>query len=165
MTWMPTSNILTIVLLATDVASVYIGATFFSERVRRWSYRKRWGSLPAAKSHFDSSPRAALGGFDDLSGAGARPQQGGLLRNPFEPRPRKTPGSRTTPRALANQSRRPTFRRSTILQQRIARRERIAADCAPGSPQEHAEAWSGILQPAGGLRSPYFHPVLDLGHV
>ena len=38
----PHFDMLTIVLLSADVASVHISA-LFSEKLRRWSYRKRWG--------------------------------------------------------------------------------------------------------------------------
>lgn len=154
-----------IVLVATDVASIYIGALFFSARIRRWSYRKRWGEIPIGTPQFDSGSTPAPGGFHDLSGNLARLRQVGLLRNPFDPNGHETPVSRTMPQASEPRSRRPIFRRSTVLQRRIARRERFASGSAPGSPQWQTESRPASLQPTDGISSSYLRPVFGLGHI
>jgi len=41
MNWISHINMSTIALVSADIASIYISALFFSEKVRRWSYRKR----------------------------------------------------------------------------------------------------------------------------
>jgi hypothetical protein len=152
-----------IVLVATDVASVYIAAFFFSERIRRWSYRKRWGALPPASAQFDLILKAAQG--SELYVEAARLRQVGLLRSPFEPNVRRIRESRTEPPASGTPSRRPLFRRSTVLQRRIARRERFALSGAPDLPEWQTGSRPATLQPTGGISSSYSRPVFGLGHI
>ena len=164
MIWTLMSHMPTIVLVITDLASVYIGVLFFSERMRRWSYRKRWGSLPPASVQFDPILEA-VPAFHDRSGNLARLRQVGILRSPFEPNAREAMESRTTPQAPAVQARRLTFRRSVALQQMIARRERLAAGRPLHSSRWQAEAPSANLQAADEGPNPYLQPALGLGHI
>lgn len=113
----------------------------------------------------ESSSKSALGGFHDLSGGLARLRQVGLLRNPFDPNAREAPENRPARQETGTQSRRPTFRRSIVLQQIIARRERFAAACEPRSLQMQMEARPAGLQPAGGTPSSYLRPVFGLGQI
>jgi hypothetical protein len=154
-----------IVLVATDIASVYIAAFFFSERIRRWSYQKRWGEVPSSNWEFDLISKEESNDFHDLAGNLARLRQVGLWRNPFEPNLRRIPENRTEPQASGTQSRRPLFRRSTVLQRRIARREGFALTGAPDSPQWQTGSRPAILQPTGGISSSYSRPVFGLGDI
>ena len=88
MNWIAHLDTMATILVSADVASFCVSALFFSERLRQWTYRKRWGSLPSAISHIDS---VAMAGMDDLSVGSMRPLPVTILRNPFEARsPRKT---------------------------------------------------------------------------
>lgn len=163
MTWTPHSDLSTIILLSADVASIYISLLFFSNRVRRWSYRKRWGSLPVVSPQAESIPRTEKGYADDLCGGLTRLQHVSLLRNPFEPRLREGPNA-TAPQVQRDGSRRPNFRRSTVLQQRIAQHATTAADYAPASPQWQREALSAILPDKGGKRHSDFDLAFTFHH-
>jgi hypothetical protein len=165
MIWTLMSHMPAIVLVATDVASVYISAMFFSARIRRWSYRKRWGALPPTSAQFDLILKAVPGGSYVLSGNLARLRQAGFVRNPFEPNAREGLEARMTPQAAGTPARRPTFRRSIALQQRIARRERFDAGCAPSSSRWQTEARPASLQSTADMSSPYSRPVFGLGHI
>lgn len=165
MIWTLISHMPQILLVATDVASVYVAAMFFSARVRRWSYRKRWGTLPPASAQFDPILKSVPGGlhvpFADL----ARLRQAGLVRNPFEPTAAEGLEARMTSREAGVSARRPTFRRSLALQQMIARRERFDAGSAPSAPQEQTQAWPAGWQPTGGTPNPYSSSIFWLGHM
>jgi hypothetical protein len=120
-------------LVSADVASVCISVMFFSERVRRWTARKRWGSHPAAGTLPYS---VAVAGMDDSSSGSIRPQPIAALRNPFAPRAREALVNTTAaPQAHRDDCRRPTFRRSTILQRRIGAYEKALAGFAMTAPQ------------------------------
>jgi hypothetical protein len=153
MNWIAHLNTMTAIVVSADVASVCISAVFFSERVRRWTYRKRWGSHPAASTVVYS---VALAGMDDLSSGSIRPQPITMLRNPFDPRTREALASGTASQAHRDQSHRPTFRRSTVLQQRIANYERTLAAFLLSSPEVRAETGSASLPTAGELLNPRF---------
>jgi hypothetical protein len=151
--WIAHLNTMTTILVSADVASVCISAVFFSERVRRWTHRKRWGSHPAATTLLYS---VALAGMDDPSNGSIRPQPIVTLRNPFDPRTREALANGTTPQTHHNHSHRPTFRRSTVLQQRIAQYERTLAAFLLTVPEPGAEARLATPPITRGLMNPRF---------
>jgi hypothetical protein len=161
MNWIAHLDTMTTILVSADAASFCISAAFFSERVRRWTYRKRWGSVPTAISHLDS---VALAGMDDLSGGSIRLQPMAILRNPFDPRARETLTGGTAPQAHRDHSHRPTFRRSTVLQQRIAEYERTLADFALTPPEPRAGARPATPPTTGRLLNPRFEG-FSIGHL
>jgi hypothetical protein len=119
MSWIAHINSMTAIVVSADLASLWVSAAFFSERVRRWTYRRRWGSHPAVSSHLYS---VVLAEMDDPSGNPTRSQHGTVLRNPFDPKARQAFDRGMNPTARRDFAQRPTFRRSTVLQQRIAAR-------------------------------------------
>ena len=153
MNWISHLNTMTIMLVSADAASLFISAAFFSERVRRWTYRRRWGSHPAPSSHLYS---VVLADMDDPSGNSIRLQPSSILRNPFDAKTREALGAGTAPLEHRNHSHRPTFRRSTALQQRIAAYERALASFALISPEPRKEARSATPPISEGLLSPSF---------
>lgn len=161
MNWIAHLDTMATILVSADVASFCVSALFFSERIRRWTYRKRWGSLPSAISHIDS---IAMAGMDDLSGGSMRPQPVTILRNPFEARTREALAGGTAPLAYRDESRRPTFRRSTILQQRIAAYERALAGLAMAAPERHNETRIAILPIEGEALNRCFER-FTIGHL
>lgn len=160
MNWIAHLDTMATILVSADVASVCISAVFFSERIRRWTYRKRWGSHPSAASHLYS---VVLAGMDDLSGGSIR-QPNTIVRNPFDPKAREALTSGTASTPYPGHSHRPTFRRSTGLQQRIAAYERALADFAPTLPEPWEETQPAILQTTSGLLNPRFAG-FGIGHL
>lgn len=153
MNWITHVTIETI-LVSADVASICVSAVFFSERVRQWTFRKRWGSHPAAGA---LSLSVAVAGMDDLSIGSIRPLPIATLRNPFEARSREEMVGGTAPMADRDESRRPTFRRSTVLQRRVAAYERaLAAGLVMPSPQPQNETRSAVLRTEYETLNPYF---------
>jgi hypothetical protein len=136
MNWITHLDTMATILVSADVASVCISAMFFSERVRRWTHRKRWGAHPAASSLLYS---VALASMDDSPIGSIRPQSI-AVRNPFEARTREELASGPAPRAPRDEFRRPSFKRSTVLQQRIAAYERALAAFAMARPADFARA-------------------------
>jgi len=161
MNWIAHLDTVTAILVSADAASICISAVFFSDRVRRWTYRKRWGSHPAATSHLFS---VMLAGMDDLSGGSIRPQPSAILRNPFDPRAREALAGSAAPQAHRDPSHRPTFRRSTVLQQRVAKYERALADFAPASAEPREKARPAIPPTIDRLLNPRFEG-FSLGHL
>jgi hypothetical protein len=153
MNWISHLNAVTAIVVSADAASICVSAAFFSERIRSWTCRKRWGSHPALASHLYS---VVLADMDDPSGGLMRSQPGALLRNPFDPRAREASAGAIAPQAHRNHSPRPTFRRSTVLQQRIARYERTLAAFLLTVPEPGAEARLAIPQLTRGLMNPRF---------
>jgi hypothetical protein len=137
MNWISHLNAVTAIVVSADAASICVSAAFFSERIRSWTCRKRWGSHPASASHLYS---VVLADMDDPSGGLMRSQPGALLRNPFDPRAHEASAGSIAPQAHRNHSPRPTFRRSTVLLQRVAAYERTLAYFAPASPELRAQA-------------------------
>ena len=165
MNWISHINMSTIALVSADIASIYISALFFSEKVRRWSYRKRWGALPAIATQPDSNALACViaggRGSDDLSGELGRPRQVNLLRNPFDAKPRQAQASGTAPRAHRDHSGRPTFRRSTALLQRIVQHERFVMGFLATPPLRLREARSVDSPVKVDMQKPHFEPVFN----
>jgi hypothetical protein len=153
MNWIAHLNTMTAILVSADAASFCVSAVFFSERIRRWTYRKRWGVHPAATSHLYS---VVLASMDDLSGGSIRPQPSAMLRNPFDPRAREAQAGGTGPQAHRDHSDRPTFRRSTVLQQRIAEYERSLAGVAPTPPEPRKKAQPATSPTTGRPPNPRF---------
>jgi hypothetical protein len=153
MNWIKHFNTMVTILVSADVASVCVSAMFFSERVRRWTSRKRWGSHPLASA---LSYSVAVAGMDDTSAVSLQPQPIAVLRNPFDPKAREKQAKSTAPEAHRDASRRPTFRRSTALQQRIAAYERALADFVIAAPERQNETRMGVLSTEGETLSPYF---------
>ena len=151
MNWIPHFNVLTTILVSADVASVCVSAAFFSQRVRAWTHRKRWGWHAPATSHLYS---VVLADMDDLSGGSIRPQPITMLRNPFDPAAREAQVSSMSPPAGRDRFRRPTFRRSTVLQQRIAKYENTLAGGAPSLPEPCEEVGSFSLSITARLLNP-----------
>lgn len=153
-------NAVTAIVVSADAASLWVSALFFSERVRRWTYRKRWGSHPAPTSHLYS---VVLADMDDPCGGSIRLQPNAILRNPFDPRARETIADAIAVHAGQDHFRRLTFRRSTVLQQRIAAYERTLARCAPPSPQPQTQA-----QPTSSPKTVPLNPSFEsfgMGHL
>ena len=161
MNWIRHLDTMATILVSADVASICVSAVFFSERVRRWTYRKRWGSHPAASTLLYS---VALAGMDDSSIGSIRPQPIATLRNPFEARTREALACGTAPLAYRDESRRPTFRRSTVLQQRIAAYERALAGFAMAAPERQNETRIAILPTEDELLNPCFER-FTIGHL
>ena len=46
MNWINHFDMMATILVSADVASICVSAMFFSERVRRWTSRERWGVAP-----------------------------------------------------------------------------------------------------------------------
>jgi hypothetical protein len=160
MNWITHLDTMATILVSADVASIFVSAVFFSERVRRWTSCERWGSHPAASA---LSYSIAVAGMDDSSIGSIRPQPVGTLRNPFDPRTREALANGTALRAHRDHSHRPTFRRSTVLQKRIANYERTLSAFLLSSSEVRTEARAAILPTAGGLRNPRFEH-FSVGH-
>ena len=159
MNWIAHLDTMATILVSADVASICVSAVFFSERVRRWTSRKRWGSHPAASA---LSYSVAVAGMDDLSTASIRPRPFGALHNPFEPRSREALSGGTAP--SRDESRRPKFRRSTVLQRRIAAYERALAGFVMATPERQNETRVAILPTEYETLSPYFER-FAIGHL
>jgi hypothetical protein len=145
------------ILVSADVASICVSAVFFSERVRRWTSRKPWGAHPPASTLEYS---VALADMDDSSIESIRPLPiSAPLRNPFAPRAREAlvNGATAAP-AHRDECRRPTFRRSTVLQRRIAAYERTLAAFAMAAPQRMNETRIAIPPIKVGSLNPSFEP-------
>lgn len=127
MIWIAHLDTVATILMSAAVASLCVSAMFFSALFRRGIYRKRSRPLPVAKSRIDS---IALAGMDDLHDRSIRLRPAIILRNPFEARTREELAGGPVQRALRRESGRPTFRRSTVLQQRIAESKRALASFA-----------------------------------
>ena len=153
MSWVLSLNFTTLIMLSADLASIYVSALFFSAKLREWSYRKRWGALPAATSHLYS---VVLAGMDDPSGGSIRPQPSAILRNPFDPKAREALAGGAAPQAHRDSSHRPRFRRSIVLQQRIAEYENTLAGLALTSPELGERARSAFLPGENALLEPRF---------
>ena len=153
MNWISHLDIVAKIIVSVEVASVSVNAVFFSDRVRGWVSRKRWGAVPSAVAHLDSIARA---GMDDLSAAPIRPQAIAVLRNPFDPRAREALGESPLAQRHLDEFRRPTFRRSTILQQRIAEYERALAILSLRSPELGESARSAFLPGETSLLKPHY---------
>ena len=153
MSWVPSLNFTTLVMLSADLASIYVSALFFSAKLRQWSYRKRWGALPAATSHLYS---VVLADMDDPSGGSIRPQPSAILRNPFDPRAREALAGGAAPQAHRDPSHRPRFRRSTVLRQRIAEYENTLAGLALTSPVPPKAGRPATPPTIGTLLNPRF---------
>ncbi|HLK80838.1 MAG TPA: hypothetical protein VKT99_04985 [Xanthobacteraceae bacterium] len=120
MNWITGFSEVTTILLLGDTAGFLIARLVFSERVRRWV---RIGQpRPAATAVLpDRAVPAAI-----ADGASIKTIRSlGLVRNPFDPRTREREDDMPARKRSAHASRRPTFRRSIVLQQRVARYERI----------------------------------------
>ena len=153
MNWISHLDMVAKIIVSAEVASVSVNAVFFSDRVRGWISRKRWGSVPSAAARLDSIARA---GMDDLSAAPIRPQAIAVLRNPFDPRAREALGESPLAQRHQDEVRRPAFRRSTVLQQRIAEYERALAVLALSSPELGERARSAFLPGENALLKPRF---------
>jgi|SRR5579862_7686688 len=153
MSWVPSLNFTTLVMLSADLASIYVSALFFSAKLRQWSYRKRWGALPAADSHLYS---VVLADMNDPSAGSIRPQPSAILRNPFDPRTRDALAGGAAPQAHRNPSHRPRFRRSSVLQQRIAEYENTRAGLALTSSVLPKAELPTIEPTTGTLLNPPF---------
>jgi hypothetical protein len=153
MNWIKHFNTMVMILVSADVASICVSAMFFSERVRRWTSSERWGSHPSAST---LSYSVAVAGMDDLSIRSIRPQPIGSLRNPFEVRTREALAGKTTTLAYREESRRPTFRRSSVLQQRIAAYETALAGLGMAAPERQNETRIAILPSADETPNPCF---------
>jgi hypothetical protein len=162
MNWITHFDTMATILVSADVASICVSAVFFSERVRRWTYRKRWGSHPAVST---LSYSVAVAGMDDPSIGSIRPQPIATLRNPFEARSREAMVGGTAAMADRDESRRPTFRRSTVLQRRVAAYERaLAAGFVTASPQRQNETRSAIVRTEYETLNSYFER-FAIGHL
>jgi hypothetical protein len=98
----------------------------------------------------------ALAAMDDPSGGSIRSQPVTILRNPFDPRAREASAGGVSPHAHRGPSHRPTFRKSTVLQQRIAAYERALANFAPASSGPSEEARPAIPPATGRLMNSRF---------
>jgi hypothetical protein len=161
MNWIKHLDMMAMILVSADVASICVSAMFFSERVRRWTSRARWGSHPAAST---LSYSVAVAGMDDLSIGSTRPQPIGTLRNPFEARTREELTSGTAKLAYRDESRRPSFRRSTVLQQRIAAYQRALAGFAMATTERQNESRIAILPTENETLNPCFER-FAVGHL
>jgi hypothetical protein len=160
MNWITHLTVETI-LVSADVASVGLSAVFFSERVRRWISRKRWGSHPADSTLLYS---VALAGMDDSSIGSKLPLPIATPRNPFAPRAREALANGAAPQAHRDEYRRPTFKRSTVLQQRIAAYKRALADFATAAPERRNETRIATPPIKGGSLNPSFER-FAIGHL
>ncbi len=114
------SEVTTLVLLG-DTAGFLIARLVLSERARR---RARIGP-PRPAATIALPDRASLATAGD--GASIKTIRSlGLVRNPFDPRTREGADDVPARKRSAHASRRPTFRRSIVLQQKVARYERKA---------------------------------------
>jgi len=161
MNWIKHLDMMATILVSADVASICVSAMFFSERVRRWTSRERWGSHPAAST---LSYSVAVASMDDLSIGSIRPQPIGTLRNPFEARTREELAGGTATLAYRDESRRPSFRRSTVLQQRIAAYERALVGFAMATPEQQNESRIAILPTEEEKLNPRFER-FAIGHL
>jgi hypothetical protein len=173
MNWIAHLDTMATILVSADVASFCVSSVLFSERIRRWTYRVPRGPLLAVP-HIDS---IALDGTDDLPDESMRLQPITLLRNPFEARSREAAAGGAALRAHRDESRRPTFRRSTVLQhrtaeyesarrptfrrstvlqQRIAEYESALADLAVAPPERQKERRPAMLPTRDRLLNPCF---------
>lgn len=118
MHWISQFSTATTILLAADTASFLVTSLVFSERARRWVRSKRSG--PNTNSPDQSLVGSAL--EDQTSTKAVRSM--GLVRNPFDPAIRESANSVSVRKRDTNSNRRPSFRRSIALQQRVARYER-----------------------------------------
>ena len=131
MNWINHLNTVATVIVSAEVASFCMSAVFFSDRLRRWKYRRRWGAVPSAVAHFDAVAMAAVGDAWDIPIR----QPSTILPNPFDPRAREAQAAATAADTYEDGTRRPTFRRSIVLQQKIARHERALALLESSSPE------------------------------
>lgn len=161
MNWINHFDMMATILVSADVASICVSAMFFSERVRRWTSRERWGSHPAAST---LSYSVAVAGMDDLSIGSIRPQPIGTLRSPFEAKTREALAGGTATVAYRDEPRRPTFRRSTVLQQRIAAYERTLAGFVMAAPKQQNETRIAILPTEDETLNPCFER-FSIGHL
>jgi len=161
MNWIKHLDMMATILVSADVASICVSAMFFSDRVRRWTSRERWGSHPAAST---LSYSVAVASMDDLSIGSIRPQPIGTLRNPFEARTREELAGGTATLAYRDESRRPSFRRSTVLQQRIAAYERALVGFAMATPEQQNESRIAILPTEEEKLNPRFER-FAIGHL
>jgi hypothetical protein len=87
-----------------------------------------------------------------------------ILPNPLDPRAREALAAETDTQAHEDGTRRPTFRRSIILLQKIAQHERALAVLGPRSPEPWEETLSPFLPAEGGILAQHFD-ALGLGHL
>ncbi|HEY2523846.1 MAG TPA: hypothetical protein VGI29_02230 [Candidatus Binataceae bacterium] len=160
MNWINYLGTVATVIVSADVASSCMRTVFFSNRFRRWKYRKRWGAVPGAVAHFDAVAMAAVG---DAWDAPTR-HSSTILPNPFDPRTREALAAETDMEAHEDGARRPTFRRSIVLQQKIAQHERALAVLGPKSPEPWEETRAPFLPPEGGILAQHFE-ALGLWHL
>lgn len=153
MNWINHLDTMATILVSADVASICVSAVFFSERVRRWTSRRRWGSHPLASA---LSYSVAVASMDDISVGHIRPHPLTVLRNPFDPKAREELANGTTLETYREAPRRPTFRRSTVLQQRIAAYERALADFVMATPERQDEPRIAALATEYEPLNPYF---------
>ncbi len=162
MNWRPDLD-MTIILVSADIATIYIGALFFSERARRWVYQTRWGSVPFPMLQLDS----ARGGVAEaraatvLSGELTRLRQTSLLPNPFDPTSRASLASGTM--HAHEDNRRPTFRRSIALLKRVAQHESAVSGATATPRRWLAEAQPALPPTTAGLLNPQFEAVFRGG--
>ena len=153
MNWISHLDTVAKIIVSVEVASVSVNAVFFSDRVRQWILSQAMGGDTGRPLHLYS---IALAGMDDLSGGSIRPQPIAILRNPFDPRAREALGESPLAQRHLDEFRRPTFRRSTILQQRIAEYERALAVLTLSSPELGERARSAFLPGESSLLKPRF---------
>lgn len=118
MNWINTFSQVTTVVLAGDLASFLVASLIFSERVRGFVRRLRSDQTTSAPEPATVAPFVG----DTLSLRASRSRA--LVRNPFDPSLREGMDDFSARKRNAHSSRRPTFRRSVVLQQRVARYER-----------------------------------------
>lgn len=143
MNWIAHLGTVATIVVSADVASFCVSSVCFSQRMRRWTLRKRWGAHPSIES-------IALAAVDDPSDRLIWLQPAAILRNPFEPRAREAAADGAQPRAERSECHRPTFRHSTVLQQRIATYERVLAELTAALPEQRMET-RRALAPAQGV--------------
>jgi hypothetical protein len=131
MNWISHLNTATTILLSLDAVSLGVSTLFFSETVRRFVRRRRWGLMHDVIPHIDTIE------LPPIDSALQRPMRASvtLLHNPFEPKPRKPPEAPPAP-AHPEELPRPSFRKSIALQQRISRYERAIARFASDHAQD-----------------------------
>jgi hypothetical protein len=131
MNWISHLNTATIVLLSVDAASLGISTLVFSERVRGFVRRRRWGLLHGVIPHIDT---IELPPIDDAPKKSMRVSVT-ILHNPFDPKARDHAAEPSPSPMHTEESHRPSFRKSVALQQRIAHYENLIARFAPGAAQ------------------------------
>lgn len=118
MNWINTFSQVTTIVLAGDLASFLVASLIFSERVR--SFVRRRQPEPTTSAPEPATVAPLIGDSFSLRANRSR----ALVRNPFDPSMREGMDDASARRRNAHSSRRPTFRRSVVLQQRVARYER-----------------------------------------